>query len=275
MPSAFRTIEISDPVFEQEGLRHVTVKSAALRRRADVTLWIPDKPAAPAPLVILMHGVYGSHWAWAWKGGAHRTAAALIAASQIPPMVLAMPSDGLWGDGSGYARHSSGEDYERWIMDEVPSAAAEATAGLTTGGALFLSGLSMGGYGALRLGAKHGTRVAGVSAHSSAADFHDLDAITDEDMSLCGVLDDECRVFDLMRANRASLPPVRFDCGASDVLLPQNRALHAALDLEDIPHIYEEFPGGHDWPYWQEHLADSLRFFARLLESRLQAESAA
>jgi len=268
MPSFFRTIEVSDPAFECEGLRHVTVKSAALRRRADLTLWIPDKATAGLPLAVLMHGVYGSHWAWAWKGGAHRTAAALIAAGDIPPMVLAMPSDGLWGDGSGYVCHGSGEDYERWIMDEVPVASAEATGSLTIGGPLFLSGLSMGGYGALRLGAKYGSRVAGVSAHSSATDFHDLDAITDEDMSLCAVDASECALIDLMQANRHTLPPFRFDCGTADVLLPQSRALHAALKAEGIPHSYEEFPGGHDWPYWQTHLADSLRFFAGVLSAQ-------
>lgn len=266
MPSAFRTIETSLPAFEHHGLRHVTVKSAALRRRADITLWMPDiQPAAPLPLVILMHGVYGSHWSWAWKGGAHRTAAAMLETGRMPPLVLAMPSDGLWGDGSGYLKHGDGTDYESWIMDEVPAAAAEATAGLTNGAPLFLSGLSMGGYGALRLGAKHGPRVAGVSAHSSATHFDDLDAITDEDLSLCGADAAETAVLDVIRARRATLPPLRFDCGLSDVLLPQNRALHAALEADGIPHTYEEFPGGHDWTYWQTHLADSLRYFASLL----------
>ncbi len=265
MPSSFRTIEISHPSFEQHGLRHVTVKSAALRRRADLTLWTPGNSAGPLPLVILMHGVYGSHWAWAWKGGAHATAAAMLETGQIPPLVIAMPSDGLWGDGSGYIQHGTGEDYERWIMDEVPAAASEATDGLTNGAPLFLSGLSMGGYGALRLGAKHGPRVAGISAHSSATHFDDLDAITDEDLSLCGVNPAEAGVLDVILANRGALPPLRFDCGTDDVLLPQNRALHAALDEEGIAHTYEEFPGGHDWEYWQTHLAGSLRYFASLL----------
>lgn len=262
----FRTIEFSSPAFEFQGLRQITVKSPALRRRADITLWVPpEKTEGPLPLVVLLHGVYGSHWAWAWKGGAHVTAAAMVETGQIPPMVLAMPSDGLWGDGSGYIKHGSGEDYERWIMEDVPEAAALATGGRTAGAPLFLSGLSMGGYGALRLGARHGARVAGVSAHSSATHFDDLDAITDEDMSLCGADQNECGVLGVIKANRATLPPLRFDCGDNDVLLPQNRTLHALLVAEGIPHVYEEFPGGHDWTYWQTHLPDSLRYFASLL----------
>ena len=49
----FRTIEFSSPAFEHQGLRHVTVKSPSLRRRADITLWVPpDNSASPttAPL---------------------------------------------------------------------------------------------------------------------------------------------------------------------------------------------------------------------------------
>ena len=99
----FRTIEVSDPAIEAGGLTFVTVKSRALRRRADVTLYVPPLPPGMTdlPIVVLLHGVYGSHWAWALKGRAHLTAARLIAEGVLPPVALAMPSDGLWGDGSG------------------------------------------------------------------------------------------------------------------------------------------------------------------------------
>src|SRR4051794_20792212 len=134
--SAFRTIGISDPRYERDGLRHVTFKSASLKGRADVTLFVPDAigNARDVPWVTLLHGVYGSHWAWAFKGGAHVTAARLMASGEIPPMVLAMPSDGLWGDGSGYVRHrahASRNDYERYIVDDVAALVAEVVPGVT------------------------------------------------------------------------------------------------------------------------------------------------
>src|SRR3546814_9304706 len=99
----------------------MTVKSAALVSRAYSSLFWPDCVAglADVPIVILLHGVYGSHWAWALKGGAHLTAQRLIDEDTIPPLVLAMPSDGLWGDGSGYVPHRT-RDFERWIVEEVP-----------------------------------------------------------------------------------------------------------------------------------------------------------
>ena len=112
------------------------------------------RAAAPLPLVILLHGVYGSAWSWPLLGGAHLTVARLIEAEEIAPVALAMPSDGLWGDGSGYVPHSDA-DYERWIVDEVPAAAALGDDRVTPDSPLFIAGLSMGGFGALRLGAKY------------------------------------------------------------------------------------------------------------------------
>src|SRR3954469_77840 len=87
---SFHTIGFSDPRFERDGLRKITVKSAALGQRADITVHATPaaRNAVNVPLVILLHGVYGSHWAWSEKGGAHLTAARMEAAGEIPPLVL-------------------------------------------------------------------------------------------------------------------------------------------------------------------------------------------
>src|SRR4051794_40813312 len=113
----FSTTEISEPNIEFEGLRFLTVKSRALNGRADITLFAPREAAQlkDVPLVVLLHGVYGSHWAWAMKGFAHRILQKLVTAKEIPVMALAMPSDGLLGDGSGYIPHT-GRNFEQWIV---------------------------------------------------------------------------------------------------------------------------------------------------------------
>ena len=43
---------------------------------------------------------------------------------------------------------------------------------------------------------------------------------------------------------------MRIDCGTDDCLLEQNREFHKHLETLHIPHEYEEFPGAHDWAYW-------------------------
>jgi S-formylglutathione hydrolase FrmB len=262
----FRTIEIADTRFVAGGLIPVTFKSPALRARADVTLYVPPgvERSQDVPLVLLLHGVYGSHWAWSLKGGAHVTAARLILEGAIPPMVLAMPSDGLWGDGSGYVRHVSGADYDRYIVEDVPACAAEVVPAITAKSPQFISGLSMGGFGALRLGAKYASRFRGVSGHSSITHFSQMSGFVEEPLDAYGPPPvEEQSVLYWIDANRAGLPPIRFDCGTSDALIEENRTLHRELGARGVPHVYEEFPGGHEWPYWELHLADTLRFFAQ------------
>lgn len=266
-PPAFRTIELSDPALTPAGVHFITVKSAALRRRADITVYLPPgtKPETESlPLVTLLHGVYGSHWAWLFKGAAHHVLDRLIREENLPPMMLTMPSDGLWGDGSGYLRHATA-DYTRWIVDEVPAAAAEIDSRCVHS-PRFIAGLSMGGYGALRLGALHPEQFAGISAHSSISDAAQMQGFIEETTAQFDLADHHpAHVLDCMKLNAHRLPPVRFDCGSDDILIEHNRTLHRELDRAGIPHTYEEFPGAHTWEYWNTHLADSLRFFARCL----------
>ena len=259
----FRTVEISDPRFEAEGLRWVTVKSPALAQRADLTLYVPPEANSNAdvPLVVLLHGVYGSHWAWALKGGAHRTAARLIRAKEIPPMVLAMPSDGLWGDGSGYLAHPT-QDFERWITEEVPAAARQAAPSLGENSPLFINGLSMGGFGALLLAAKHPEKFRAAGGHSSITHFEQFNLFVEEALETYHCAREDQSVLECLLRNRGQLPPLRFDCGSEDLLIEHNRELDRQLTRAGVAHSYEEFPGGHSWPYWETHLADMLRFFA-------------
>ena len=86
--SVFRTVRVSDPRFEHDGLRIATVKSPALKGRGDISLFVPSSCPENIPIVLLLHGVYGSHWSWALGGGAHQTAARLIESGEIQPVVL-------------------------------------------------------------------------------------------------------------------------------------------------------------------------------------------
>ena len=174
--------------------------------------------------------------------------------------MLAMPSDGLWGDGSGYLVHSEA-DYEKWIVDEVPRAVEEAGVPVPPGAPRFLAGLSMGGFGTLRLGARYGRVFRAVSAHSSLTSLEELEQFVERLPEIPGQEAGDLAVLPTILANRADLPAIRFDCGTDDPLLDGNRSLHQRLLEEGVEHRYEEFPGGHEWSYWEEHLTDTLRFF--------------
>ena len=249
----YRTIELSEPQYERDCLRLLTFKSPALKGRGDVTIFVPPgcEKAENLPLILLLHGVYCSHWAWSLKGGAHLTALELIEQNLIRPMVIAMPSDGLRGDGTGYLPHQFA-DYESWIMDDVVGCVTEIVPCLGSRSELFIAGLSMGGYAALRLGAKYARRVSGISGHSSLTHPNQLARFVEEPVAAYGASADEgLDALFWMKRNRKILPPLRFDCGTSDSLIEENRKLHHELAADNIPHQYFEFKGEHSWSYWR------------------------
>lgn len=266
--SGFRTLETSDPSIAMDGLRFVTVKSKALGRRADVSLFV--RPTARGvvdlPIVLLLHGVYGSHWAWALKGAAHLTAMRLIDVGALPPVALLMPSDGLWGDGSGYVAHAD-DDSERWIIDEVPALAREVIDGCTTRSPLLLAGLSMGGFGALRLAGKYPRRLAAAAALSAVTEAEQFDALIEEYRDGWSAAPEDRSVLAALTGATGALPPLRIDCGLDDPYLQANRQLHAELQRADIAHHYAESAGGHDWAYWTTTLESTLRFFGDVLHA--------
>jgi enterochelin esterase-like enzyme len=264
-----RTIEISEPDLEFEGLRFLTVYSPSLKARGDITVHVPPAltASASAPIVLLLHGVYGSHWAWFLKGAAHRTSSQLLAAGRIRPMLLASSSDGLFQDGSGYLAHS-GHDFETWITTDVIGALRRSFPFIDENSSIFIAGLSMGGYGALRLGAKHATMFQGISAHSAITDIAEMASFVFDPFPIGEIADRQDEILYWIEKNRKHLPAIRFDCGIADPLLEGNRRFHYALLQRQVHHQYVEFTGAHEWSYWRTHLADSILFFEGLLSGR-------
>lgn len=262
MEKLFRTTEVSDPKFESDNLRFITVKTNNLKGRGDICVFVPPvEDAENLPLVILLHGVYGSAWVWSQKAGVHRTAWKMIQNKEIPPMIIAMPSDGLWGDGSGYLAHNQ-QDFEKWIVEDVPNAVIENIPSVSRNSNLFISGLSMGGFGALRLGIKYAEKFKGISAHSSMTDINQMPLFVEESTNNYEQEDKlENSVLGILEKYGYTIPKLRFDCGTEDDLISYNRELHNALNKANVKHVYEEFSGAHEWEYWQEHIKDTLLFF--------------
>lgn len=260
----FLFVEPSDASFELDGLKQLTVVSPALGGRGDVTVWVPPghENATDLPLVILLHGVYGSHWCWSAKAGAHRVARRLIEAGEIAPCVLAMPSDGLLGEGSGYVNHPGGPDVADWIADDVPDAISACVACVSDASPRYITGLSMGGFGALRLGATRPDRFAAFGGMSSLIELAQMDWCTHDGARYADwPVPEEATLLNAMLANRDTLCPFIFDCGSEDYLFEANQQFSHALHKAELPHTFSIHEGAHEWSYWENHLSDHLRFF--------------
>ncbi len=264
----FTTVEISDSNHVADNLIWTTTNTPNLSHRTDVGFYANRRPEADTPIIILLHGVYGNAWAWAYSGGAHKTLADLSQNQEFPLFILAMPSDGAIGSGSGYFNSDAGQ-FENWIIDDVPAIARRVFPQLRKQPRLYLGGLSMGGYGALRLGMKHPDRISGISGHSSITKLDDFSKFLDLDNHhFKNTPITEHDLLTLFEKNKDRLPPIRFDCGVDDPLIESNRFLHNELEARHHSHIYEEFVGGHEWSYWCEQVAKTFEFFEQIERSK-------
>ncbi len=143
-----------------------------------------------------------------------------------------------------------------------------------------VSGVSMGGYGALHLAFRHPQLFSAVSAHSAAI-IDKLPAFTAPTSGgsirarvLGGVFgsppdpafwDRNSPLTLAASANLAGLK-IYFDCGDQDDFGFESGAiaLDKVLSSRRIAHESHIYPGRHDWPYFAEHLPASLQFHSRL-----------
>lgn len=141
-----------------------------------------------------------------------------------------------------------------------------------------IAGLSMGGYGALRLALRFPQTFASVSANSPAliaALPHIEVATPGESNALARVLGPAFGVpFDRAFWERNSPftlvrngpPPaglkIYFDCGTEDSygFNVGAQAFHELLVSRRIPHEFHLYPGAHDWSYFAQHFPASLEF---------------
>jgi S-formylglutathione hydrolase FrmB len=135
-----------------------------------------------------------------------------------------------------------------------------------------ISGISMGGYGALRMAFKHPEMFAAVSAHSAALIEELPKGAAQTSMSaIVGTafgrpLDNDYwkKQTPFAIAKTADLKGLKiyFDCGDHDQFGfdAGAEALHRLLTTHKVSHEYHIYPGGHDWQYFSEHLPASLEF---------------
>ena len=254
-------VEKSNPDYSPENTTTLTLHSSSIGRRQDVTIYHSESIDEHTPIVILLHGVYGSNWVWMQLGGAHQVYEQLKQQG-LNDFVLVMPSDGGLWDGSGYLPLVEQGDFEKWIVDDVITGVIENINGVSQQSNIYITGLSMGGYGALRLGAKYPCKFKGISAHSSVTSLKDLqqfieNPITDYQCEF----EHEADIRFWLNKNNALLAPLRLDCGTDDSLYESNLALCETFDSLKIKYQFEALSGGHEWSYWNKNLAKSLLFF--------------
>lgn len=261
-------VEKSNDAYSRANTTLLTLHSSFLAKRETITVYqsgtASSKISNDTPIIVLLHGVYGAHWAWMELGGAH-VVYEQLKQEGLKDFVLVMPSDGSLWDGSGYLPLTHHGDFEQWIVEDVIQGVIDNIDGVSEQSNVYIAGLSMGGYGALRLGAKYPEKFNGISAHSAVTSLSDLQQFIEYPVSdyQCD-FEQEADLNYWLENNAHSLPPLRLDCGKSDSLFESNLQLCKALDDLEISYKFEGLEGSHEWPYWHKNLAKTLWFFDQI-----------
>jgi S-formylglutathione hydrolase FrmB len=228
----------------------VRFTSEALGRQTSFNVIHPDAGEGPFPVLMQLHGYSDDSFSWLYNSNLVRHVAAY-------PLVVVLPDGGTarYLNLPVHERYGL-QRYEDLVMRDIPAQVERMFH--TRPGPWAIGGLSMGGYGALRLGMKHPERFASVWAHSAGLrdpgdDF--LTLLDDPDDASVAVQAERLRAR-LDTGERG--PVISFDCGVDDFVIEPNRALHAHLERIGLAHHYAEHPGGHTWDYWDEYVQEAL-----------------
>ena len=205
------------------------------------------------PTLYLLHGLSDDHTIWMRRTSLERYAAA-------KNIAVVMPAVGR----SFYQDMASGPRYWTFISQELPSICEQFFPLSTAREDRFAAGLSMGGYGALRLGLARPDRYAAVASLSGALDLSRRLREVGRPDSLISKTEYLSIFGPELKAGDADLwplaekvarsggprPKLFLSCGTEDPLLAESRAFRDHLASVSLPATYEEGPGIHDWACW-------------------------
>ncbi|MDQ0290452.1 alpha/beta hydrolase [Oligosphaera ethanolica] len=211
------------------------------------------------PVLYLLHGMMGDYCSWMRQSSIERYAAAY-------DVVVVMPD----GERGYYTDMVTGYRYWTMLSEELPEIVANLFPVSRRREDTYAAGLSMGGYGALKLALRRPDRYAGAVALSAVADvrmWFEQTPVRDEMQRIFGGADELIPggndLFALAEnAVKAPAPPrLMMVCGTEDRFCQGNARFSKHLQALKWPDLhYREEPGGHEWGFWDRWIQPGLKF---------------
>lgn len=213
------------------------------------------------PVLYLLHGLSDDHTIWQRRTSIERYVRDLNLAVVMPAV-----------DRSFYADMKRGPRYWTYISEEVPSIVQSL---FPISGARrdnFVAGLSMGGYGAMKLGLTMPERYAAAASFSGALDIslifkgggkdwkNEMRAIFGDPKKVSGSPNDLFTLAERVAGSKWKKTPLYIWCGTEDHLIESNRRFKTHSQSLGLNITYSEEPGIHDWPYWDRQIQHVLEW---------------
>lgn len=213
---------------------------------------VPTRPHG-IPVLYLLHGLSDDHTAWLRYTSIERYAAAR-------GLAVVMPSVGR----SFYADEAHGHRYWTYVSEELPEIVQSFFRVSARREDTFVAGLSMGGYGALKLGLSHPKRFAAVASLSGVADVRGLATRLERrelvDRVFGGTFADSDDAFTLLEGVApAERPALYISCGTEEDRLMADNTRFAQRATQLGYAVTTDFrPGTHEWSLWDDVIQDVI-----------------
>lgn len=212
------------------------------------------------PTLFLLHGLSDDDSIWLRRTSIERYVAKLGIAVVMPQVHR-----------SFYTVMASGGNYWTFISEELPALARSFFPLSAKREDNFVAGLSMGGYGAIKLGLRKPEVFAAAASLSGALDmahhflnWEDASKKSEEyelifgKKDIAGTPDDLLWLLQEVDGSKGPKPLLYQCCGTEDFLYEDNQAFREACSKTSLPFTYEEGPGEHEWGYWDTKIRDVL-----------------
>ncbi|MDE6109842.1 MAG: esterase family protein [Muribaculaceae bacterium] len=239
----------------------VTVPARFLDTPMKVAVVVPDaaSPARPVPVVYILNGFGGDYSSWL-----KITRPDLPELADRYGMIFVMPD----GRDSWYwdSPVQPGMQMESFITRELVPFIDSNYPTVPSRDKRAITGLSMGGHGALFLAARHPDLWGSAGSMSGGVDIRPFPKSWKMAESLGAMAENpelwnSHTVATVLPALKPGTLNITIDCGVDDFFAGVNRSLHQALLEAGVPHDYTERPGRHSHQYWANSILYHLLFF--------------
>lgn len=239
----------------------LTTYSTVMKKNIKSVVILPEgyEGGKEFPVVYLLHGYSDTYSKWI------KTVPAIKDHADRFKMIIVCP-DGNFDSWYFDSPVDPKIQYETYLTKELLSDIDRKYKTVRNRKGRAITGLSMGGHGALYIAIKHPDLFAAAGSMSGGVDIRPFSNNWGIKEKL-GVYDQNPArwsantIMEMTHLIRPGQLALIIDCGKEDFFYPVNVALHEKLRYNNVPHDFIIRPGEHNWAYWANSITFQLLYF--------------
>ena len=246
----------------------VQTYSPSMKKTIKAVVLTPDSYAngQEFPVVYLLHGYSGNYADWVKKAPSVHKAADTFQTIIVCP-------DGNYSSWYFDSPADPTSKYETYVSIELVNWVDSHYKTVKNRKGRAITGLSMGGHGALYLAFKHQDVFGAAGSMSGGVDIRPFPNNWDMAKRLGPYAQypdrwEQNTVINMLHLLTPGSLALIIDCGTEDFFFRVNNNLHQKMLDMNVAHDYITRPGAHNWPYWNSALHYQLLFMRQFFDKQ-------